>query len=420
MPSRYIIILLFELGFGIKFNIIGQISISELFLFVYVPFILSKVKWKKAVELRKITIAYVVLFFFQVLSEYMVGNDLQSVLKGLAVTIVSYFHFMFLTYYLSKQKSLILAIVFSQVIMKLAFGTTFEDQSFETIVGGGAATYLKFYIAPLVILIFLSISIIYNRKSFVIVFFVLGTLLVVLGARSAGSMVMLTGIVAYMIERKMFIGNRKKIFFSLGIIGVLGYAFYALYISKVLSGDITSGNSWQVLQLKNPYNPLELLVFGRKEVWVGWQAFMDKFWFGHGAWPYDATGHYQRLMFALTDDLSSLTKERISYHFLIPSHSVLIGVGMMYGIFAFLSILYILIYFFKRGFFCFVHCERRYLLVLIYFLIDSCWTALLSPFSHFRLSLPLTFAIIFVLYSTAQRKIAIRKRRMQVCTLREK
>lgn len=64
MPSRYIIILLFELGFGIKFNIIGQISISELFLFVYVPFILSKVKWKKAVELRKITIAYVVLFFF--------------------------------------------------------------------------------------------------------------------------------------------------------------------------------------------------------------------------------------------------------------------------------------------------------------------------------------------------------------------
>ena len=128
MPSRYIIILWFELGCGIKFNIIGQISISELFLFVYVPFILSKVKWKKAVELRKITIAYVVLFFFQVLSEYMVGNDLQSVLKGLAVTIVSYFHFMFLTYYLSKQKSLILAIVFSQVIMKLAFGTTFEDQ----------------------------------------------------------------------------------------------------------------------------------------------------------------------------------------------------------------------------------------------------------------------------------------------------
>ena len=97
-----------------KFNIVGVISLSELFLLVFVPlFILPKMKWGKAKDLMKITIAYVVLLCFQVFSEYMVGNDLQSALTGLAITVVSYFHFMFLVYYLSKFKWLILVLVFS-------------------------------------------------------------------------------------------------------------------------------------------------------------------------------------------------------------------------------------------------------------------------------------------------------------------
>ena len=87
--TRIIVILLFELGFGIKFNLIGTISISELLLLFYVPlFVLPKVKWDGTNDIKKITVAYALLLCFQILSEFMVGNDLPSALKGLAITVV--------------------------------------------------------------------------------------------------------------------------------------------------------------------------------------------------------------------------------------------------------------------------------------------------------------------------------------------
>ena len=101
-----IVILLFELGFGVKFNLIGTISISELFLLFYVPlFVLPKVKWSGANDISKITVAYALLLSFQAFSEFMVDNDLTSALKGLAITVVSYFHFVYLISYLSRQKT---------------------------------------------------------------------------------------------------------------------------------------------------------------------------------------------------------------------------------------------------------------------------------------------------------------------------
>ena len=198
-------LLLFELGFGVKFNFIGVISISELFLMLFVPlFILPKVKWRKTNELRRLTIAYVLLFVSQVISEFIVGNDISSSFKGLAITVVSYFHFMFLCFYLSRQKSLILVLIISQIMMKLLFGTDVAEQSVEDMLQGEGATYLKFYIAPLLISIFLAVSIIFKHKSLSVIFFLLGVLLVFLGARSSGGLALLAGLVAYMLEHKIF------------------------------------------------------------------------------------------------------------------------------------------------------------------------------------------------------------------------
>lgn len=397
--KKAIIILLFELGWGVKFNIVGVISLSELFLLVFVPlFILPKMKWGKAKDLMKITIAYVVLLCFQVFSEYMVGNDLQSALKGLAITVVSYFHFMFLVYYLSKSKWLILVLVVSRVVNMLVFGSIIEKESVEDLVQGEAAAYLKFYVAPLVILVFLAVSIIYRYKYFSLLFSLLGVVLVLLGARSAGTLSLLSGLVAYMLEHRVFTYNKKTLTMSVAIVFVLGYTFYAYYVSRVLSGEITSGNSSQVFLCNNPYNPLELLMAGRAEAWVGWQAFMDKFWFGHGAWAYDTTGHYQRLMLHLHDEVAALSRDQISYHYLIPSHSVLVGSGMMNGVFALLAMGYIVFYFLWEGLRCFVGCENRYKLVLVYFVFELFWTTLFSPQSHFRTTMPMFFAIIFILY----------------------
>lgn len=399
-----ILLLLFELGFVIKLNIIGQISISELFLLVYTPFIIAKIRWSKVKELKKITIAYLILLAAQIFSETLVSNGLSSSLKGLAITIVSYLHFIFLFYHLTKDKRLILVVIFSQIPMRLLFGTSIEEQGAEDILAGEAAAYLKFYFAPLTILIFLVISILYNNRKVPAFFSLLGAVFILLGARSSGGLALLTGMIAYFLEHKKMIPNRKILFVATLLLLFVCYGFYVYYVNRVLSGDITSGNSWQLLMCKNPYNPFELLMMGRREAWVGWQAFMDSFWIGHGAWAYDTTGHYQRLMFALADNLSDLTKERISLHFLIPSHSVIIGSGMMNGIFAFLTMIYIVFFFLKKGLLCLGSCERKYILVLSYYEFYLFWNALFSPQSHFRQTLPIAFAIILSLYLLSKNK----------------
>lgn len=397
MPIKtYLLIFLFELGFGIKFNIVGEISISELFLLAYTPFIIAKIRWQRAKELKTITVAYIVLLATQIFSEVLVSNGLSSSLKGLAITVVSYLHFVFLFYSLTKDKRVILVIILSQIAMKLFFGTSFEEQSADDILAGEAVTYLKFYIAPLTILIFLAISVVHKDRNFPILFSLLGVIFIILGARSSGGMALIAGMVAYLMGHKNLIPTKSVLVISIVVLLIVSYGFYVYYVNLVLSGEITSGNSRQLFVCKNPYNPIELLMAGRSEVWVGWQAFMDKFWFGHGAWPYDTTGHYQRLMFMMHGD--KLLPDQLSYHFLIPSHSVLIGSGMMNGVFAFLTMLYIIFYFLKRGILALVSCERKYLLVLSFYVLNLFWNALFSPQSHFRQTIPIAFAIILILY----------------------
>lgn len=392
------LIFLFEIGFGLKYNIVGEISISELFLLFYVPLILHKINWTKANIIRKITIIYCLLLFSQVVSEFFESNGLASSLKGIAITIVSYFHFIFLLYYLTKDKRIIFILIISQIASRFFWGSTFEEQSAENVLQGEGATFLKFYLAPLITLISLSLSILYYKKNFSMIFIVLGLSFVVLGARSIGLMVFTTGIISYFVKKRYIFRRKCKIISISLIIIAISYCLYVLYVNQVLSGKIQSGNSIQLLMCNNPYNPFELLLMGRREVWVGWQAFMDKFLLGHGAWPYDSTGYYQRLMYEIGGNIDRLTKDRISYHFLIPSHSVIVGAGMMNGIFAFIFTLNIIVYFFRTGIKTIRICDRKYLLVLIYYIIDMTWNSLFSPQSHFRQTLPIAFSIILIIH----------------------
>lgn len=141
---------------------------------------------------------------------------------------------------------------------------------------------------------------------------------------------------------------------------------------------------------------------------------MDEFWFGHGAWAYDSSGRYQRMMLSMHGELSTFTRNQVSYHYLIPSHSVLIGSGMMNGVFAFLSMGYIVFYFLWKGVRSFVKCEDRYKLVLVFQVFDLFWATFFSPQSHFRLTMPISFAIIFVMSASVSGDRAVEARKSMV------
>lgn len=400
--KNLISIFLFELGFNIKFNIVGVISISELFLFITVPFIIAKINWKAIKELKYITIAYLALLGIQIFSEIIVQNDLSSSLKGCAVTVVSYLHFLYLLYYLTKDKRIILAILISQIAGKLLFrSSVFDEISMQDTLAGEEAVFLKFYLSFVLIYIFLVWAIIFKNKYNAIVFSLLGIVLIVLGARSNGMIAFLAGLITYLMEHRTLVLNRRLLIGGILIVAIISYAGYVFYVNQVLAGEITSGNSRQLLLCKNPYNPLELLMAGRSGMWIGWQAFMDKFWFGHGAWPYDSTGRYIKMMYEMHGEDLKLAITANS-RFLIPSHSVLIGYGMMNGIFAFITLIFITFRFLRMGIMSLKKCDVRYLIVLSYLIIDLFWNILFSPTSHLRLFIPVNFAIIFTLYITQQ------------------
>lgn len=70
-----------------------------------------------------------------------------------------------------------------------------------------------------------------------------------------------------------------------------------------------------------------------------------------------------------------------------------------------------MVYFLRKGVLSFIHCDDRYKLVLVNSVISLFWTALFSPQSHFRLTMPVAFAIIFVLSASVENIKTVEARR---------
>jgi len=413
-----IFILLLEIGFGVTFNIVGTISLSELALIITAFWYVKRDMFIKYPVLKTVTWLYVGLLLSQVISEYMVGNVLSNSLKGFAVTIVSYLHFFFLLRYFVKDRKLIIYAMIGMLAKSLIFGSEFEGDVTEVVEGVGA-TFLKFYLAPIIINIVLLISIFAKKRmiSYLCIFF--GLSFVVLGARSSGLSILLTGLIAYFIIFFRNKINRKKLLMLSLFVSIVSYGLYSVYVNAVLKGKITAGNSLQLKEAKDPYNPINLLLMGRTETFVGWVAFMDEPLFGHGAWAKDITGKYRILVFKLKDAIYKEPKLDI-----IPSHSVLIGAGMQNGILAFLFMGSILIFFIRSGFKS-INKKDPYLILIISFIISIIWNGLFSPVSHFRLTLPLFFAFILstsILIEKRHRyiKLIMNKRKLEINDMSEK
>ncbi|MDR1895707.1 MAG: hypothetical protein LBR10_02835 [Prevotellaceae bacterium] len=388
-----ILLFLFELGFALQFNIVGTISLSELFLIVFSVFIINKKLFRNYPDLKKITLLYIGLLGAQIVSEVVVHNTLNNSLKGIAVTVVSYLHFIFLFRYFIRDRKYILYTITGAILCKFILGSQTEGSIAGTLTGEDIGL-LKFYIAPAVINIVLVFSAFIKRKRISLIAIFTGGVLVILGTRSSGATLVLTGMVTYVIVSGKYVIRKKQLLRIAIVTVILGYGLYTIYVNEVLSGNITSGNSGQLLEIENPYNPIVLLETGRTEVFVGFIAFMDKFWFGHGAWALDETGKYHLLM-ALYKNKDVDTN--FEYDDIIPAHSVLIGSGMYNGIFAFIFMLTIFIFFIKRGFKS-LSKHDPYVMIVVSFLISLIWNGLFSPTSHFRISMPLYFATFLATY----------------------
>jgi hypothetical protein len=396
--------LFFEIAFGITFNIIGTISLSELFLFVFAVFLFfrGKILYLRYPILKKISILYLGLIASQILSETLLYNSFNNASRGIMVSVVSYLHLVFLFFFFTKDKKIILFGLAGIVLRMLIFQSAFEG-NLEGVLEGIDVSFLKFYLVYIITIPLLIVTVLMwkEKRKMTFSLIVIGLIIIVLGARSGGLIFTLTGGVAYLVVINKKI-NRKQLLQLLFIVSVVGYGLYAIYVQEVLSGKIKSGNSEVQLQrVKDPYNPINLIMTGRAETFIGWIAFMDKPILGHGTWAKDPSWKYHQLYYLFNSDN---TPRDANVTDVIPAHSVLIAAGMYNGVLAFIFMFSILFFFVKTGFNS-LNKRNPYMIIVIWGLSNLVWEGLFGPSSHFRLTMPFYFAVILISHYSNKKQL---------------
>lgn len=394
--KRYLELFLYTIFSNVYINLVGVISISEIWVLAISPFIIRTSLFKKYPLLRRFAMLFVFYIVIQLFSELITGTEIMNLARGLMVTIVSLLTTIYLFVRFIKDPHLSVYFFCFIFIRKLVFINSadlgFNEVSFDY----EALSFFKFKLAPLITSFIVGISYFLLKKGHkrLVILMIIGAILfyVTSSARSASLGLFLT--LLLFLSGKLLVKHKKYIA-SIGISLVgLSYLIFVFWIGFQLKGDMRMRNN-QVDNLENPYNPIETLQQGRSEFFVGLVAFQDKFLWGHGAWALDNEAYYENMIYQIKNTSKKNTKSNT----LVPSHSVLIGTGVNYGIFTFIAIVMVWFLMIRIGIKIFpFYIRSNYAIIYLMQLFSVFWTMLFSPIAHLRTGLPITFALMLVMY----------------------
>lgn len=395
--TKKLLLFLFEFGFLLKLQFIGEFSVSELGLLIMSFFLICDVGPFRDQLLRTVSCFYFFLFVIQLIaSAFHTDNPFSNDLKGLAITLMSFLHILFL-YKNCKKNYRLLGYAFAGHAAYLMGDWLLGDKQLGNDVE--QLIFFKFTLAPAtggMMMLWLLYSNYSNAiKSIVYIF--LGALFVTLGTRSFGSFFFLPGAFSLLIANYKSLRD-YKVMLPIMLIG--SYSFYCLYTYLVLSGEITSGNTFQTLNLVNPYNPVNLLISGRTEIFAQWVAFTQKPLWGWGSWPHDPNMYFHRLMIAFKNLGSGVA---IDNEDSIPNHSIIVGSGMTHGIFALIAMFSIFVLIIERSFRS-LYAKPNLVLPLLFVTVDFFWNMWFSPPSSFRYNIPMDMVLILLIFAETKKR----------------
>lgn len=381
--------------------IIGELS-GSFFLIL-----LSWIVWinqidKKDRIVRTSFYLFMALIAVQLVTDIFHDTSFFDKLKGVAIVINGMIFFFFFLVVSKKNISLMKWFVLGTVISPFLFPNSIYEDGYSY--SAEDVTYFKFVIVPLITNLF-AIMVLFTKrrdihKKLAIAMFFIGALCIALGARSGGFMMLAAGGIYYYLKRKrLTIGILKRRAIRIGIIAYLCYA--AIYVPLVMSGSLKAGNTSQLQKSSNPYNPIEILKFGRTDSLVPFYAFLDNPITGWGYLAMDPHHKYATLLFDLAD--GDNIEGTITHYDKIPGHSVLFYFACAYGFMA-LIIVGRLYYRSARATFYSLLCDDRYLLYRLLCLTTVTWHFLFSPMPHFKY-LPAYFAFLIVSSMKATKEI---------------
>ena len=377
---------LYAITARLHIDFIGRLMASEILAIIQLSFVNISSVFKKNKALRIITYWVLVLLIAQVVSDIYNNSSVTTSLKGVSVLVFMMASVVFFIAQLTKNTKSIVFYFFGMSVIALFL----PDYPYKSI---NHPQFFKVSIFPILIPLVLATSYyLYKKYHLTTYLFILITFIAFMfDSRSTGLIFLISAVILYLYEID-FRPNPKKTLLSFFILTGIFYSMYALYVHNVISGNISGQSTQQILKLDNPFNPIELLQYGRVDTFVGIKAAMDKPMMGHGYMPIDHNRHYIEIKEKM------LRKNINQQSALIPVHSVIIGAWVYAGIIGLVAIIsiysYLIILFYQ------IYLSRsfdRYMPILIFLVVMMTWNMLFSPYGHLRTTIPIIIALLLAL-----------------------
>ena len=377
-------------GTRLYVEFIGRLTYSDLLILATIPFTFSYQKIKKYHGTKVVLLCLLLMGIIQIVSDIFNQSLFADSSRGISVLIISSLWIIFFVNKLSKNLDSVIYYLFGMAIINLFVGeSVFEQELWDR------SNFFKSRGVPFlntVLMIFsFYLSTKGNSKVVVLIFLSFSFLCFFLDARSNGLIFLLS---SALLALKIIRPNLSKFYFAVyaSICFFIMVWLYVIYIGLVLSNNFGGSNSIdQYNKAENPYNPVQILYYGRVGLVVAGYAIAEKPLLGHGSWAKDKDGKYARLS-------AQIRGKKAIDKSIIPSHSVIAGAWLYMGVFGFLVILYLYYYFIKLYLnIYFNRINASYLPLVTVLTLEMMWHFLFSPYGVLRTSFPIIISLLIIL-----------------------
>lgn len=391
--SKFLLIL-YAATTGIFVDIIGRLMLAELLAVIMLPFINVGKLLRQYKGLKIVLGSLVVLLLMQILSDFVNNSSPSDYLRGWAAIIFTIISIIFLVSYLSKNNTNIIYYLLTLMFIRLVFG----EGDLDLGIMEDDTNYFKVrFVGFLNFAIMLFGYYLYKKGKIQLVslsFLFYGLFSMSMDARSNGVIFIISGILVYIKTTRIRLSRLRVLIFSILLSGTL-YVGYVYYVNQVIYNNFGGSNAkTQLNKTTNPYNPFELIYYGRSEFIILAYAGLDKPIFGHGSWGKDPNGKYALLTQYLMEN------KYVEYTDYIRAHSIMLGYFAYAGILGLLPILFL---FFKL----FSYAVKIYkadfkistLPIVIVLSLMMLWDFFFSPIGALRTTFPLCSSLLIIEYT---------------------
>lgn len=372
-------------------DLVGRIMLAELIALFALPFININKLIREYKGLRMVLLGLLALLVSQMLSDFVNNSASDDFLRGWSLIVFSMISTVYLVNYLSRTPNGIIYYLCGLFIIHSVFG----EGDLNLSLWEENTNYFKIrfigFLNPAVLIASYYLYKSRCQRLTMLLFMLFSMVCFGFEARSNGLIFLITTALLFYksVHNKT---SLTKLYVYGGLSSILFYPLYVYYVDLVLSHGLSGSNSlMQLSRASNPYNPLELLYYGRLDFFVLIQAILDNPIWGYGSWGKDPNGYYANLLVLLSDTSSS---GGVGY---IRAHSVFLGTWVYAGILGFIASTMIFFKLYQMFFNIYKSNIHTFFLPILTFLtIASIWDFMFSPLGVLRVSFPIFAALIIV------------------------